>query len=471
MPKLVVPAFLVLLLSSLSCADNQDSGAEAMRRPRSSAGREADDREPTKTRDAQIPAADASGSEAADASSMIADSASPPAADGSAPMQAEAGARDASGADADAPDASTFDAIAPEAQTPDAMTQTPTDSGMETPPSACEEFVLPADCAPPTGTSLPAELRCTGLYANFARRTIACGLVEYTPAFELWSDGAGKRRWVSLPAGTRVDTSDPDAFIYPVGTQFWKEFAVEVAGVRKRAETRLLRKLSAGWVFTTYVWNEGQTEAKQMNDGVANWAGSGHTVPTRDHCLECHAGRADRILGWDAVLLGEGARGIRLTDLAAVDALDDAGVEPAMPTIPGDAVERDALGYLHVNCGVSCHNPRLEARARDTAVYLQLATGELRGVLDTPAVASTLNREPTGHAPIYELPEPAAGPFYDLLPGSPERSLLLGRMRVRNHPAQMPPIASNRVDERGVAIVSAWIEQMTPARGYPLPAE
>lgn len=343
------------------------------------------------------------------------------------------------------------------------------DAGMEPLPS-CLPFELPADCPEMTGPASPLSLHCAGLYADLARGIVSCGLTEYAPAYELWSDAAVKRRWVSIPADAHVDTSDPDAFVYPVGTQFWKEFQVMSEGELRRAETRLLRKVERGWVFTTYVWSADGRSAMATNNGVNNWQRTGHTVPTRDQCVDCHGGRRDLVLGWDPVLLGPGARGVHYEDLLASD--DDAGT-PAAPTVPttppGDAVEQAALGYLHVNCGVSCHNETIDARARDTALNLRLATARADSVLETPAF-SALNKLPTGNAPFFELPPPPEGPFYDILPGSPSRSLLLARMLVRDHPAQMPPLASNIVDEAGAAAVQAWIEQMTPERGYPPPA-
>lgn len=344
------------------------------------------------------------------------------------------------------------------------------DAAAELPPVTCAPFQMPSDCTLPDNSSLPTSLRCAGLYADIERGQLACGLTEYAPAYELWSDGAVKRRWVSIPAGASVDTRDPDGFVYPVGTEFWKEFSVVKDGELRRAETRLLRKVARGWVLATYVWSEDGRSATSTNNGVADWAETGHTIPTRDQCVECHAGRKDLVLGWDPVLLGPGARGVQLSDLAPSTLGDeDAGTLPGEATPPGDAVERAALGYLHVNCGVSCHNDSIEARARDTALYLRLSTGRADGVLESPAVKTAINKLPTGNAPFYELPEPAEGPFYDLLPGSPQRSLLLARMLVRDHPAQMPPLASNEVDEQGAAAVSAWIEQMTPERGYPAP--
>jgi hypothetical protein len=340
------------------------------------------------------------------------------------------------------------------------------DAGTEPLPD-CLPFDLPADCPAVTGLSSPLSLHCAGLYADLPRGIVACGLTEYTPAYELWSDGAVKRRWVSLPPDARVDTTDPDAFVYPVGTQFWKEFQVMSSGELRRAETRLLRKVERGWVFTTYVWSADGNSATATNNGVNNWQRTGHTVPTRDQCVDCHGGRRDLVLGWDPVLLGPGARGIHYEDLLVSD--DDAGT-PAVPTTPpGDAIEQAALGYLHVNCGVSCHNETIDARARDTALNLRLATARNDGVLQTPAF-SAINKLPTGNAPFFELEAPPEGPFYDVLPGSPARSLLLARMLVRDHPAQMPPLASNIADETGAAAVRTWIEQMTPERGYPTPA-
>ncbi|MBA3538393.1 MAG: hypothetical protein H0T79_02085 [Deltaproteobacteria bacterium] len=31
---------------------------------------------------------------------------------------------------------------------------------------------------------------------------------EYVPQYELWADGATKHRWITLPPGAKIDTSD-----------------------------------------------------------------------------------------------------------------------------------------------------------------------------------------------------------------------------------------------------------------------
>src|SRR5690606_16017450 len=94
----------------------------------------------------------------------------------------------------------------------------------------CEEFIMPADCTIPQGAVLPGELRCTGLYSNWEERKLRCGVRPYKPAHELWSDAAGKQRYVWLPPGKTIDVSNPDEWDYPVGTRFWKEFYVGPEG-------------------------------------------------------------------------------------------------------------------------------------------------------------------------------------------------------------------------------------------------
>lgn len=328
---------------------------------------------------------------------------------------------------------------------------------------SCAEFATPTDvdCAAPIDGVLPANLRCTGLYGNFDQRELACGVLEYKPAVELWSDGAKKRRFVSIPKGQHVDTSNPDAFIYPEGTQFWKEFSVTGAGGALRlAETRLLRKTAAGWVYTSYVWSEDEKQAIQMqNDfGVEDLYGTGHTVPNRDQCKECHVGRADYVLGWDALMLGSGAEGLSPETLVELGVIADAS--NLALTIPGNEVERQALGYLHANCGVSCHNDLPESAGQKTGLYLRLEASELGSVMATDAARTAINKRPAENAKYEGLPNPDPANWYDIRPGDPSRSLLVARQVLRGFEGQMPRIGTHKVDETGVEVVSRWIQEM-----------
>ncbi len=335
--------------------------------------------------------------------------------------------------------------------------------------SGCVPFKVPADCVIPTDYALPSELRCTGLYGDWSQRTIACDILEYEPAYSLWSDGSVKRRFVSLPAGSKVDVSNPDAFVFPVGTQFWKEFNIQDGqGGTRLAETRLLRKATEDdWVYTSYVWNEDASAAIQQNDGVRDLFGLPYDVPTRDECVECHQGRKDFVLGWDVLMLGTGAKGATLASLSALDLLSHAA--GALPTlaIPGNAVEQAALGYLHANCGVSCHNRDDDAQGKDSSLFLRLDASTLSSVQTTDAVVSGINKLPNPNLPTA-ITNPASGAYVDIRPLDLERSLLLARMKIMGE-GRMPQIATRVVDRDGVDAVTAWIMGMTEAAGYPKP--
>lgn len=336
--------------------------------------------------------------------------------------------------------------------------------------NGCEDFQLPPDCVIPEGAVLPGELRCTGLYSNWEARTLRCGVRPFEPTHELWADGAGKQRYVWIPPGTTVDVSDPDEFDYPVGTRFWKEFYVGPEGSQVLGETRFFYRADVGWLYTAYVWNQEGTAAVQENGGVDDLFGTGHSVPSREQCRTCHIGRLNFIMGWDFFLLGDGATGTTLRDLADEGFLS--GLDPAWldVTIPGDEVEQAALAYMHVNCGVSCHNETLDATANPSGLFLRLQVDGVASVQETGAVGG-INLPPSPNAMYTDLPDQPTEPYYDIRPLDPERSLLLARMRFRGSETAMPPLGSHIAHQEGVDAVTAWIEAMTTERGYPAPAE
>src|SRR4051812_46918555 len=97
----------------------------------------------------------------------------------------------------------------------------------------------------------PQHLAGTGLYSDLPRKIVSPGVLPYSPQYPLWSDGAKKHRWISLPPGAKIDVSNPDDWEFPVGTRIWKEFAFD-----RRVETRFMKRLASGvWLFATYVWN------------------------------------------------------------------------------------------------------------------------------------------------------------------------------------------------------------------------
>lgn len=292
--------------------------------------------------------------------------------------------------------------------------------------------------------ALPARLSETGLYAERRSERIAVGVVGYEPEFGLWSDGAAKRRWVALPSGGRIDSSDGDAWKFPVGTRFWKEFSR--AG--RRVETRLLIKhgpAQRDWAGAAYVSNAEQTDAFLAAKGQQDAGGSGHDVPSAAECVGCHGGRRSHVLGFSAVQLARPGLPLSLGDLAHSGRLTH--VPERLPSVPGDELDRAALGYLHANCG-HCHNPQRPPRGDGPRCYdpersldfgLPAAAGE-GSVRETPAYTSSVPRFVT--------------------PGDPGSSRLVTLVARRGFRLHMPPLASSAVDADGVRLLRAWIERL-----------
>ena len=289
--------------------------------------------------------------------------------------------------------------------------------------------------------SLPQRLSETGLFTDIAHDIIARDVLPYRPAFELWSDGAVKRRWIALPAGARIDTADMDDWSFPRGTKLWKEFTRD--GVR--IETRLIEKLGDGdreWTALAYVWNDDGTDAVATPWGASDAHGTPHDVPAAGECIACHGGRRSYALGFSAIQLSRPAEpgSVDLDRLKRDGRLTQ---PPARPfDIPGNADGRAALGYLHANCG-HCHNSARPshdgARCFDPqkAYDFRLLVGQLGAPADTPTY-----RTAVGDA---------------VQPGDPDGSKLISLVSNRGFMQQMPPLASERVDDIGVATLRLWI--------------
>ena len=222
---------------------------------------------------------------------------------------------------------------------------------------ACPSLTTtPLDPAAP-----PPMLSATGLFCDVAAFTIAPGVLPFRPKYELWSDGAVKERWVSLPAGTQIDTSDPDHWSFPAGTRFWKEFQYQ----GRRVETRMIARTGAGpddFLFATYQWNTEGTDATLAPAGgvpnaaplTADPSGPSHDIPAIGDCRTCHDKLPEHILGFGAIQLSHALGGLTLTDLVQ-QGLVTPGLSLDGYPIPGDATAQAALGYLQANCS-HCHN-------------------------------------------------------------------------------------------------------------------
>jgi len=288
----------------------------------------------------------------------------------------------------------------------------------------------------------PEWLSETGLFSDVLSDTLAEGVRPFTPQFELWSDGADKRRWLWLPPGETIDTSNMNYWRYPVGTKVWKEFSVE----GRRIETRLLQKIdSQAWFMMAFRWNGEATDAVAVPDGEENARSKQHDIPSTKDCATCHEKMPDVLLGVTALQLSH-ADG----DGVTIDTLTEEGVlsDPIEPlVIPGSAVERDALGYLHANCGM-CHHPESDV-STEVNMELWLRADELDQLEDTGPYRTAVGQPPVQD----EFPDATSL----IEPGDAEHSAVILRMSSRDEETQMPPLGSEVVDPDGLAKIQAWI--------------
>ncbi|MHA7777292.1 hypothetical protein [Roseibium sp. M-1] len=309
----------------------------------------------------------------------------------------------------------------------------------------------------------PLTLFDTGLYSNPATLTVDPDHFAFAPRYPLWTDGAEKRRWISVPMEAVIDAADPDAWDFPVGTRFWKEFSF--AG--HKVETRYMeRRPDGNWLYATYAWNDDGSEARIVSPKGRKGSfplenGRAHDIPSLMDCRACHASAPVAVLGFSARQLagglfteGSAAPAALSPDqaLAALQArgqikdFDQLQVTAASPLRTD--LERAALGYLHGNCG-HCHNSTGPLAALGLNLF-QSAAGPEAGVLSS-LVGQRLKSPPPGLAENTTL---------RIAAGQPERSAVPQRMASRAPALQMPPLGTALVDERAVTTIRRWITEM-----------
>lgn len=312
-------------------------------------------------------------------------------------------------------------------------------------PDAAIPDAGPPDAVPP---EYPLTIDDTGLCSDPQCQVIEPDVFEFAPQFRLWTDGAEKRRWIYVPPGATIDTSDMDYWVFPEGTKLWKEFVRDDT----RVEIRYLHKAGpdeTDWKMISYVWNEAQDRAEPTLLHVTDALGTPHDVPSRNECRQCHERLRSRVLGFGAIQLDYDAPAglLDLDDVIAKGWLSDepAGVEPRFP-LPGTGSEQAALGYLHVNCG-TCHNPSSDVVTPDPLMLLRLEVGALEQPEDTPTYQTTID-------------QPAGDPR--IVPGDVDASKIYRKFTSDTPALRMPPLGVEIIDPTGTTTLSDWITGIGP---------
>lgn len=294
--------------------------------------------------------------------------------------------------------------------------------------------------------TMATSLSQTGCVNSTAPKQAASGMIPYTVNNALWSDGAEKERYLSLPNSTKITLTANGDFNFPVGSVLMKHFKLG----EKFVETRLFAHGELGWQGFSYEWNDAQTDATLLSDAKDKTVNqiSWH-FPSSGQCMECHTSIAGFSLGLETKQLNSEflypsqKTANQLTTLAHIG-IFSSPLSTAQKTETlfslSDAnatVQQKARSYLHSNCA-NCHQPN-----GPTTVTLDLR-------YSTPlAQMKICNLVPeTGDLGIVNA--------RILAPGDPAKSVLLKRMQVLDD-KQMPPLSRSVVDAQAVQIISDWI--------------
>lgn len=325
----------------------------------------------------------------------------------------------------------------------------------------------------------PTRLSETGLFTSVADQTPAPGVYEFSVTSPLWTDGAEARRWIALPT-TNVILFGENYLQTPrelvprntvlARTVSLRTHAAHIASSR-RIETQLLHFNGLDWNAYTYRWNNEQTDALLQPAGGATGTFSvvGDRLPggeesvawrfhSRSECLRCHNPWNGTLLGFNPVQLtnakppgsdhSSGQTELqRLTARGVIHipkAVTTPTVDPHDPALP--LLDR-ARSYLHTQCG-HCH--------RDNA------GGSVLVKLNVQAPEKEMN--------LFQA-NPVQGNLglsgtRLLVPGAPLESLLLYRF-AKAGSAHMPYLGTSLIDDRGLRLLTHWIEQLPAATNRP----
>jgi uncharacterized repeat protein (TIGR03806 family) len=339
--------------------------------------------------------------------------------------------------------------------------------GLTTRPRSRAFLGLPADEHGP----IPDRLSATGAFDDTRALRPAEALIPYDINAAFWSDGASKRRWVSVPCERPekvavIRPSPTGSWDFPPGTVFVKHFELVVDETRpnatRRLETRLLVRDVMGGVYgISYRWRDDGADADLVREPrretyrVISATGPRKRswyFPGPADCRQCHTPSAGGVLGVSTRQLNrdltdsDGCSENQLRVWSRLGLFDHPVDERSLPDLsrmarPEDrarSLEDRARSFLDVNCS-QCHRPGGVTADFDARYDTPLAA---QGLIAAPA---RINLGIDGARLIA--------------PNDPWRSILLNRVNTLE-PIKMPPLAHEVLDREAVLLLEAWIKSI-----------
>ncbi|WP_435005075.1 PQQ-dependent sugar dehydrogenase [Tundrisphaera lichenicola] len=320
--------------------------------------------------------------------------------------------------------------------------------------------------APP----FPTLLSETGLFRSAADQQPDAGVIPYSVIAPGWTDGARADHFMAVPGSEKVGFEAGSTWRFPDGTALVQTLTLgDKAGQEpsgRRIETRVLLRQQGEWAGYSYRWNAEQTDATLVaidGEDLALPPGPGGVdrkwrIPSRSECMACHSRAANFVLGVSGLQLNRdhdygGTADNQLRTLDHIGFFESALSKPpqdlerlADPADGSADLERRARTYLYVNCS-SCH---VEAGGGNAKMELNFGTPREK----TNLIGARPQHDTFGIANAMLV-----------APGEPDRSVLVHRLSTRGR-GQMPPLVSNRVDEKAVGMIREWIAGLKPERPF-----
>lgn len=314
------------------------------------------------------------------------------------------------------------------------------------------------------------QLSAYNLFSDLPTQTPAPELLPYDIVSPLFSDYAEKDRYLYIPHGTAIQYDADEALSFPVGSALIKTFSFPIdfrdpALGRRVIETRLLIHTSDGWKGAAYVWNDDLSDAvlkvagKEVpvewihHDGMQR--STKYLVPNMNQCNACHrATETTAPLGLKARQLNRPfpyptGEENQLTHWAKTGLLEGLPSNPdEIPDMAAWAdasapLESRAFAYFDINCA-HCHNPQGLASYTRLDLTLHQDDAHHRGVMKSPTSAGNSSR----------------GRYFAIVPGNPEASFLLHRMKSTVAQVRMPETGRTVTHDEGVALIADWIRSL-----------
>lgn len=277
----------------------------------------------------------------------------------------------------------------------------------------------------------------------------------------LFSDYSLKDRFVYIPQGKKAIHSLDRVYEFPIGSALVKTFSYEMASNENKVllETRLLLLQETGWSAHTYVWDESQEDAYLKVSGKTIegieflYEGKpkkvNYRVPNQNQCKECHLSD-DKIIP-----IGPKSRNLNFEVIQNNKIINqiDYWIENGLVEIHQpqqvvadwqnikESLDDRARAYLDVNCG-HCHMPG--GSADTTGLYLTVNEKDIRKLgVNKPPVAA-------GRA--------SGNLMYSIVPGKPDKSILLYRMKSQDPGIMMPESGRALAHSEGIRLIESWIK-------------